>query len=290
MLIDKPAENIRLVIVAGGTGASTGFALGEDVVYLTSPGHSISAFPSACKMTQSERILGPGNRSSRMKNLIKVSILSVLLIGSVLTPALAQVHAETVKFPRGSSGTTIEGSITGDESVRYSVGVSAGQVMDVQLDTDNASSYFNITAPGAGEALYNGSISGNGTSFVVPSSGNYVVDVYLMRNAARRGETANYDLTLYVENAAAQQTAPAAPQAVAPPSNGTPSQLDKSQMPLFCVGEASAEFGVRPQEITVNAAFQSGSRYVTQGYYDRDGETTFFNCWFALDGSFDSLD
>ena len=224
-----------------------------------------------------------------MKNLIKVSILTALLIGSVFTPALAQVHTETVKFPRGSSGTTIEGSITGDESVRYSVGVSAGQVMDVQLDTDNASNYFNITAPGASEALYNGSISGNGTSFVVPSSGNYVVDVYLMRNAARRGETANYDLTFYVENAAVPQTAPVAPRPAAPPANGTPSQLDVSQMPRFCAGEASAEFGVRPQEITVNAAFQSGSRYVAQGYYDRDGETTFFNCWFALDGSFDSL-
>lgn len=212
--------------------------------------------------------------------------LSAMLAGSCLTPAMAQARNETVHFARGTSGTTITGSITGDQSVRYSIGASAGQTMDVQLDTDNASSYFNITAPGASEALYNGSISGNGTSFVVPSSGNYVVDVYLTRNAARRGETANYELTLYIESG---QQAPSAPQPANPPQNGTPAQLDLSQMPRFCAGEASAEFGVRPQEITVNAAFQSDDRYVTQGYFDRDGDTTFFNCWFALDGSFDSL-
>lgn len=32
MLIDKPSENVRLVIVTSGTGASTGFAIGEEVI------------------------------------------------------------------------------------------------------------------------------------------------------------------------------------------------------------------------------------------------------------------
>lgn len=224
-----------------------------------------------------------------MPSMIKTGLLSIALAGSMLTPALAQVRNETVRFPRGTSGTTIEDSIRGNESVRYSIGVLAGQTMDVQLDTDNSSTYFNIAAPGASEALFNGSISGNSTSFVVPSSGNYIIDVYLMRNAARRGETADYHLTLYVENTQARPTSTTAQRPASPPTNRTPDQLDTSQMPRFCAGEASAEFGVRPQDITVNAAFQSGKRYVTQGNFDRDGDSTFFNCWFALDGSFDSL-
>ncbi len=33
VLVDKPADNIRIVMVTGGTGASTGFALGEQVVF-----------------------------------------------------------------------------------------------------------------------------------------------------------------------------------------------------------------------------------------------------------------
>jgi FAD dependent oxidoreductase TIGR03364 len=33
VLVDEPADNIRLVMVTGGTGASTGFALGEQVIH-----------------------------------------------------------------------------------------------------------------------------------------------------------------------------------------------------------------------------------------------------------------
>lgn len=217
--------------------------------------------------------------------------LATVIAFAVMTLGVTAQDTRTVdvKFPRGTSGTTVSDSITGYQSVNYRLGVSAGQRMDVQLDADNASAYFNITAPGAAEALYNGSVSGNGTSVVIPSSGNYIVNVYLMRNAARRGETADYDLTLYIEAATTQRPTPAAPRQQAPQQNGTPSQLDTSQMPRFCAGEASAEYGVRPQDITVNMAFQSGDRIVTQGNFERDGDTTFFNCWFGLDGSFQSL-
>lgn len=34
---------------------------------------------------------------------------------------------------------------------------------------------------------------------MIPSSGKYLIDVYLMRNAARRIETASFDLALSVE-------------------------------------------------------------------------------------------
>lgn len=218
-----------------------------------------------------------------MLQLFKVTLLSFAAIGATTLAMAQDTRTETVRFPRGASGTSIEGTITGNQSVRYSVGVSAGQRMSVQLDTDNASNYFNITAPRAQEALFNGSISGNSTSFVVPSSGNYVIDVYLMRNAARRNESANYELTLYVENAASgTQPPPSAP----PPANPTPSRVDTSLMPRYCQGEASAKFGVRPQDLTTNMAFKSGNNYVVQGNFAGSNGTTFFNCWFGLDGSF----
>lgn len=79
------------------------------------------------------------------------------------------------------------------------VGVTAGQKMSVQLDSRNSSLYFNVVAPGADAALYNSSMGGNGTSITIPSTGNYVIQIYLMRNAARRGEAADYMLTLYIE-------------------------------------------------------------------------------------------
>ena len=109
------------------------------------------------------------------------------------------VRHETVRFAHGTSGTTLAGQVRGYDSVQYALGVTAGQTLDVQLDGDNSSLYFNVTATGASAALYNSSIDGNGTSITIPSSGTYLIDVYLMRNAARRNETATYSLTLYVE-------------------------------------------------------------------------------------------
>jgi hypothetical protein len=324
-------------------------------------------------------------------HLVAQALRSILLALAVLSPMAASAQdTRTIdlRFPRGASGTTVSDSITGYQAINYRLGVSAGQRMSVQLDTDNLSNYFNITAPGASEALFNGSISGNSTNFVIPSSGNYVISVYLMRNAARRSETANFSLTTYVEAGAAVAprptppavnqpnfadgleggpdywqvsglsggdtlnvragpstsnsviatvrngdtlrnlgctmngstrwcqietqrgargwvagrylhesfgTAPAHPstlpaQAPRPvPSNPTPTAVDTSLMPRYCAGEVSAAYGVRPTEITTNMAFQSGNRFVVQGYFDRGDDTTFFNCWFGLDGAFQSV-
>lgn len=216
-------------------------------------------------------------------------IVRLLVAFACLVPmtVFAQdVRTVDVKFPRGESGTTINETISGRQSVNYRVGVAAGQQMSVQLDADSPNAYFNVTAPGASEALFNGSISGNGTTFVVPSSGNYVVNVYLMRNAARRGETANYALTLYVEGRASSQAPAQRPRPAAPQPNPAPSRVDTSLMPRYCQGEASAKFSVRPQDLTTNMAFKSGNNYVVQGNFDNNGSTTFFNCWFGLDGSF----
>jgi hypothetical protein len=115
-------------------------------------------------------------------------------------PALADdLRRETVHFNGGSSGSTIKSKVKGYKSVEYTLGVTAGQKMSVQLDSSNSSLYFNVLAPGADAALYNSSMESNGTTIAIPSSGNYVIQVYLMRNAARREEAANYTLTLYVE-------------------------------------------------------------------------------------------
>lgn len=132
-----------------------------------------------------------------LARIFRVAAVFLMIAG---TPSLADdVRRETVRFAVGTSGTTINSKVKGYDSVQYSLGVRAGQKMSVQIDSSNASLYFNITAPGASEALYIGSIDGNATTVTIPSSGNYVIDVYLMRNAARRGETATYSLSLYVE-------------------------------------------------------------------------------------------
>ena len=125
-----------------------------------------------------------------------------ILIGMSLlvtmAAAEAQSRVERVHFAPGTSGTVINGTIRGDEAVDYLLGASAGQRMIVSLQTTNASNYFNVTAPGAAAAMYIGSISGNSFSGVIPSSGDYRISVYLMRNAARRNETSSYSLSVQI--------------------------------------------------------------------------------------------
>lgn len=106
-------------------------------------------------------------------------------------------RTETIRFARGATSAVKQGAITGYQSVTYLVDLRAGQMLDVDMRTSNRSSYFNITAPGANTALFVGSDSaGNGYRGRTTVSGAYRIDVYIMRNAARRGESARYTLTV----------------------------------------------------------------------------------------------
>ena len=76
------------------------------------------------------------------------------------------------------------------------VGLRAGQTLTVKLVPSNPSTYFNVTAPGAEQAMFIGSTAGTTMTEVIPSSGDYKIDLYLMRNAARRGDTSNFTITI----------------------------------------------------------------------------------------------
>jgi hypothetical protein len=131
--------------------------------------------------------------------------------------AAQEIRTERVAFPAGVSGTTIEGSITGRESVSYLLGASAGQTMSVRLTSANTSTYFNVYEPGRGpgdEALAVSEITGplvpemNQFEGVLPQSGDYIVSVYLYRNAARNGETSNYTLEISIDGGSAAAAQP----------------------------------------------------------------------------------
>lgn len=114
----------------------------------------------------------------------------------------AQATPKAIQFAQGSSKATESGSVHGYDNVTYTVAAQAGEQFKISLKTKNTSNYFNVTAPGKDEALFVGSVSGNQATFTAEQAGDYVVNVYLMRNAARRGATAKY--TLSVEKHAAK--------------------------------------------------------------------------------------
>jgi len=129
----------------------------------------------------------------------------LLLMGFSTAVAEDNIRTERVHFEPGTNGTTVTGKVEGYDTVDYVLEASKGQHMSVKMNTDNASSYFNILAPGESEvAMFIGSTSGNEYKGQLPKSGDYKIRVYLMRNAARRDEVAKYTLKMKVTGDAEQ--------------------------------------------------------------------------------------
>ncbi len=138
-----------------------------------------------------------------MRSLV-AGVLSVAVLGASAALAQVAIRKEPVHFKAGESGAAVKGKIKGDETVDYVLGAQKGQSMVVTLEASNGSAYFNVTAPGADEALFIGSTSGSRYEGTLPASGDYTVRLYLMRNAARRGETADYTIRFSVTGAPAK--------------------------------------------------------------------------------------
>lgn len=129
--------------------------------------------------------------------LLAVFVAAQLVLG-VSQSTAQNIRSETVHFNSGTTGTTISASIKGDEIIDYLLSASVGQEMSVALDTTNPSNYFNIMPPDANAAMFMGANEGTDYSGVLPTTGEYTIRVYLMRNAARRNETADYNLVVSI--------------------------------------------------------------------------------------------
>lgn len=210
-------------------------------------------------------------------------VLMAAVVLALAMPAAAQtppVRTEQVRFAPGTASQTIRGTIRGYQAVDYALSARAGQTMTVTFQSSNASSYFNVTASGAQEAMFVGATSGSSFSGTLPASGEYRVRVYLMRNAARRNETANYTLTIGV---AAQGSDRAA---AAPAASGAP--ITRGNMPAFCRGEAAQQYGTRPTYVQTGAiqAARGGGSSI-EGTVDKGSEgTKRFRCRFDSGGRF----
>ena len=116
-------------------------------------------------------------------------------------PALAAADAiqvRRVQFPKGSSGTTLHGTILGRQTIDYIVGARAGQMLTVVLQAKNASVNFNVLPPGSEEATFIGSTSGTRFEGRLQATGDQRIRVYLMASAARRAEKAAYTLSMTI--------------------------------------------------------------------------------------------
>ena len=73
----------------------------------------------------------------------------------VAAPSFAQpdIVKRPVQFAKGKSGTTIKGSLTGDQTLDYTLRAAAGQTMTVKL-SGGSSVYHNVMPPGSTGGAY----------------------------------------------------------------------------------------------------------------------------------------
>ncbi|MEO3388926.1 SH3 domain-containing protein [Mesorhizobium sp. CAU 1741] len=128
------------------------------------------------------------------------------------TPILAQpINEVRIEFAAGASGTSVDGSLTGERIVDYVLGARAGQTMSIDLKSSNPAGYFNLMRGNDPQAIHIGSVSGNSYTDVLPADADYRIRVYLMRSAARRNESMDYELSVSIDGAASDAGAAPGP-------------------------------------------------------------------------------
>ncbi len=110
-----------------------------------------------------------------------------------------------VEFKPGASSAVITGRITGEDYVLYKINARDQQFLKVSLRPDKQAADYNIYIPGRGpgdEALFNSAAGGREYAGQLYKTGDHTISVFLNRNAARKGETANFDLIVSITNEA----------------------------------------------------------------------------------------
>jgi hypothetical protein len=134
-------------------------------------------------------------------------LLTALALAAAPSFAQSDIVKRPVQFAKGKSGTTIKGSLTGDQTVDYTLRAAAGQTMTVKLSGASAV-YHNVIPPGStGEALFVGSRDGNRSTTTLPASGEYTIRLYQMGHAASSGKRSNFTLDVAIAGVAPQAAA-----------------------------------------------------------------------------------
>ncbi|WP_236638249.1 SH3 domain-containing protein [Mangrovicoccus ximenensis] len=138
----------------------------------------------------------------------------ILALGAAPLAALAQ-ETVPVRFPPGASGTTINGTITGQDYIDYVLNARGGQRMTAELrvtgTNGHGSAFFNILPAGQDfGGPYTGSTDTDSRAEItVPHDGNWAIRVYLMGNDRDAGRTVGYSIDVAI----APEQAPQRPAA-----------------------------------------------------------------------------
>jgi len=132
---------------------------------------------------------------------------------------------------------TVRGTISGYKHDVYAVSIAAGDTLSVRFDTRSTSAYFNLIDAGdaSGAAIHRGDVDGKSASVKAARPMTYLIQPYIVRAAARRGEKAQYSFAI-TRNAGTGTPAPS--QAAMTGRGSSPSfdcsKADNSVTKLIC--------------------------------------------------------
>ena len=92
----------------------------------------------------------------------------------------------------------VTGAVHGDKAIVYAVTLAAGESLEARLETRSTSAYFNIIdgADNTGAAIHRGEVDGMSARVTATRPAIYLIQPFLVRAAARRGESANYSIDI----------------------------------------------------------------------------------------------
>ncbi len=141
-----------------------------------------------------------------------------LLLGTIQAEA-RDLRVERIHIPHGQQTVEVQDLIVGYEAVSYRVHGIVGETLQVNLNTADTQTYFNVYGPGQGpgdRALVVSEYSGpqvpeiNSVELDLDETGDYTVSVYMVRAAARRGEVSRFALNVSLVGGPEVETAEAA--------------------------------------------------------------------------------
>lgn len=138
-----------------------------------------------------------------MKKYLSTFLLSTLVAFSSVS-VFAKTSEQSITFSKGKDAATQSGSFKGYDDVQYKIYAKKGQTLKFKISSNNDLANINIfspgTKPGQDNAIVIGSTVGTSGKVTLPSSGQYVIQVYQMRNSARQDKIVNFKLNVQILN------------------------------------------------------------------------------------------
>jgi hypothetical protein len=198
----------------------------------------------------------------------------LLALVTTVASADAQPSTRPVKFPPGANAITLKGTISGRSDQTYIVTAISGQTLLTLFSPTNTSCYFNVFEPGTETAAHVGSSSGNEFGQNPTMAGQYRIQVYLMRSAARRNETCRYSLSIELTGA----------------PGGSSASVSDPQMRDRCKGEAAPMYSVLPLRIKVGRVRSVAAGFEIDGTANKGAEgVKKLRCIFKHDRTFSHI-